>query len=71
MENSTTKSKDFDSVEFEKRLTTLKNTQDGIQAISAWCLQYRAHHKKIVNSWLTVLKQGNLAISYKVDAFLF
>lgn len=49
---------DFDSTEFEKRLTNLKDTQDNIQAMSAWCLQHRSFHKKIVTSWLTVLKQG-------------
>lgn len=49
---------EFDTVEFEKRLTNLKDTQDSIQAMSAWCLQNRSHHKKIVASWLLVVKQG-------------
>lgn len=49
---------EFDAVELEKRLTNLKDTQDSIQAMSAWCLQNRSHHKKIVASWLIVLKQG-------------
>lgn len=57
MEKSSSKA-EFDSVEFEKRLTNLKDTQDSIQALSAWCLQNRSHHKKIVTSWLVVLKQG-------------
>lgn len=57
MEKSSNKA-EFDSVEFEKRLTNLKDTQDSIQALSAWCLQNRTHHKKIVTSWLVVLKQG-------------
>lgn len=57
MEKSGNKA-DFDTVEFEKRLTNLKDTQDSIQALSAWCLQNRSHHKKIVASWLLVLKQG-------------
>lgn len=51
---------ELDSVEFEKRLTNLKDTQDSIQALSAWCLQNRSHHKKIVASWLLVLKQGKI-----------
>lgn len=51
---------EFDPIEFEKRLTNLKDTQDSIQAMSAWCLQNRSHHKKIVTSWLSVLKQGEL-----------
>lgn len=49
---------EFDSTEFEKRLTNLKDTQDSIQAMSAWCLQHRSFHKKLVASWLVVLKQG-------------
>lgn len=57
MDKSSNKA-ELDSVEFEKRLTNLKDTQDSIQALSAWCLQNRSHHKKIVASWLLVLKQG-------------
>lgn len=49
---------EFDSMEFEQRLTGLKDTQDSIQTMSAWCLKNRTHHKKIVCSWLNVLKQG-------------
>lgn len=51
---------EFDVPGFEQRLRDLKDTQDSIQQLSAWCLQRRAHHKKIVNSWLNVLKQGKL-----------
>lgn len=50
--------KSFDADDFEKRLTLLKDTQESIQGMSSWCLQNRAFHKKVVNSWLTVLKQG-------------
>lgn len=56
---------EFDTVEFEKRLTNLKDTQDNIQALSAWCLQNRSHHKKIVASWLTVVKQGKKNFTQK------
>ncbi|XP_053691520.1 uncharacterized protein LOC128740036 isoform X2 [Sabethes cyaneus] len=48
---------DFDVPGFEQRLRDLKDTQDSIQQLSAWCLQRRSHHKKIVSSWLNVLKQ--------------
>lgn len=48
---------EFDVPAFEQRLKELKDTQDSIQQLSAWCLQRRAHHKKIVTSWLNVLKQ--------------
>lgn len=62
MEKSNSKA-EFDSIEFEKRLSNLKDTQESIQALSAWCLQNKIHHKKIVTSWLLVLKQGNLSRS--------
>lgn len=51
-------SEEFNSVDFEQRLTGLKDTQESIQSMSAWCLKYRTNHKKIVSSWLNVLKQG-------------
>ncbi len=53
---------EFNSVEFEQRLTGLKDTQDSIQGMSAWCLKNRTNHKKIVSSWLNVLKQGKRSI---------
>lgn len=62
---------EFDSTEFEKRLTNLKDTQDSIQHMSAWCLQNRVHHKKIVSSWLLVLKQGNKIIQLKQRTTLY
>ena len=53
---------DFNAIDFEQRLTNLKDTQDSIQAMSAWCLKHRPNHKKVVSSWLNVLKQGNFII---------
>lgn len=52
-----TNKQDFDSEHFEDRLEILKDTQDGIQQMSSWCLQQRSHHKKIVASWLNVFKK--------------
>lgn len=49
---------EFDVTKFEKALSSLKDSQDSINTMSNWCLQRRNHHKKIVGSWLTVLKQG-------------
>lgn len=66
MDKSSSKA-EFDSVEFEKRLTNLKDTQDSIQALSSWCLQNRSHHKKIVTSWLVVLKQGKIPFSAQIS----
>ncbi|XP_053958039.1 regulation of nuclear pre-mRNA domain-containing protein 2 [Anastrepha ludens] len=47
----------FDEDFFETRLEALKDTQEGIQQMSAWCLQQRTHHKKIVTCWLNVFKR--------------
>ncbi|XP_004521819.1 regulation of nuclear pre-mRNA domain-containing protein 2 [Ceratitis capitata] len=47
----------FDEDFFETRLEALKDTQEGIQQMSAWCLQHRVHHKKIVSCWLNVFKK--------------
>ncbi|KAF9795965.1 hypothetical protein SFRURICE_010062 [Spodoptera frugiperda] len=48
---------EFNTLAFEKRLMHLKDTQESIQGLSAWCLKQRPHHKKIVSSWLNVLKR--------------
>lgn len=64
--------KEFDEAEFEQKLLRLKDTQESIQGMSAWCLQKRAYHKKIVTIWLNVLKQGknwspgHLRVGYQV-----
>ncbi|XP_045761912.1 regulation of nuclear pre-mRNA domain-containing protein 2 isoform X3 [Maniola jurtina] len=48
---------EFNTLAFEKKLTQLKDTQESIQSLSSWCLKQRLHHKKIVSSWLNVLKR--------------
>ncbi|XP_049881259.1 regulation of nuclear pre-mRNA domain-containing protein 2 isoform X2 [Pectinophora gossypiella] len=48
---------EFNTLAFEKRLAQLKDTQESIQSLSSWCLKQREHHKKIVASWLNVLKR--------------
>ncbi|KAK0169077.1 hypothetical protein PV327_002823 [Microctonus hyperodae] len=50
-------SPDFDGEFFEKRLQALKDSQESIQSLSSWCLERRTHHKKIVATWLQVLKK--------------
>lgn len=45
---------------FEKKLQGLKDSQESINSLSAWCLENRQHHKKIVQAWLNVLKRGKL-----------
>lgn len=50
-------SEEFNTLTFEKKLMQLKDTQESIQGLSSWCLKQRSHHKKIVASWLNVLKR--------------
>lgn len=50
-------SEEFNVLQFEKKLTTLKDSQESINSCCQWCLNNREHHKKIVNSWLNVLKR--------------
>lgn len=48
---------DFNELQFEKQLTSLKDSQEVINTCCKWCLENRIHHKKIVNCWLNVLKR--------------
>lgn len=55
--DSTTTTEEFNATDFELRLTNLKDSQESIQAMSSWCLKHRPNHKRVVSSWLNVLKQ--------------
>lgn len=55
---------EFNAIQFEKKLMQLKDSQESINSLSAWCLEHRIHHKKIVIAWLSVLKKGNLPVCY-------
>ncbi|XP_018341481.1 PREDICTED: uncharacterized protein LOC108748028 isoform X1 [Trachymyrmex septentrionalis] len=57
MDNTFAMANDFDAEQFERRLHALKDSQESIQGLSAWCLDRRHHHKKIVTTWLQVLKK--------------
>lgn len=48
---------EFNTINFEKRLSGLKDSQESINNCCHWCLENRHHHKKIVTSWLNVLKR--------------
>jgi len=52
----------FDEELFETRLEALKDTQEGIQQMSNWCLQHRTNHKKIIQCWLNVFKRGEFRV---------
>ena len=62
---------EFDIELFERRLHTLKDSQESIQGLSAWCLERRQHHKKIVATWLQVLKKGKLITAFFVSIVLY
>uniref|UniRef100_T1JFR8 Regulation of nuclear pre-mRNA domain-containing protein 2 n=1 Tax=Strigamia maritima TaxID=126957 RepID=T1JFR8_STRMM len=42
----------------EKKLSAVTNTQESIQTLSLWCIHHRAHHKKIVDVWMKVLRKA-------------
>lgn len=48
---------EFNTAAFEKKLQALKDSQESINNCCHWCLDNRTHHKKIVSSWLNVLKR--------------
>lgn len=47
---------------FEKKLLALKDTHEGISSLSQWCLEHHQYHKKIVSTWLQVLKKGKFTV---------
>ncbi|PSN33251.1 Regulation of nuclear pre-mRNA domain-containing protein 2 [Blattella germanica] len=57
----------FNEHQFEKRLQGLKDSQESIMSLSSWCLQHRQHHKKIVASWLRILKK--VKIEHRLTLF--
>lgn len=58
---------DFNTLHFEKKLSGLKDSQDSINKCCHWCLENRQHHKKIVSSWLSVLKR--VKIEHRLTLF--
>nr|XP_022911780.1 uncharacterized protein LOC111422781 isoform X2 [Onthophagus taurus] len=57
---STKSVQDFNTIQFEKKLQSLKDSQESINSFCHWCLQNHQHHKKIVISWLNVLKRVSI-----------
>lgn len=60
----------FTEDQFEKKLLALKDTHEGISSLSAWCLEHHPHHKKIVSTWLQVLKKGQSTMKFKIKFIL-
>ena len=48
---------EFSSLQFEKILSGLKDSQESINSCCHWCLNNRQHYKKIVHVWLNVIKR--------------
>ena len=42
----------------EKKLMSFNSTQESVQALSLWIMHNKAHHQKIVDAWLTVMRKG-------------
>ncbi|XP_018332365.1 regulation of nuclear pre-mRNA domain-containing protein 2 isoform X2 [Agrilus planipennis] len=51
---------EFNTAQFEKRLSSLKDSQESINSCCHWCLENRQFHKKIVLSWFNVLKRAKV-----------
>lgn len=47
----------FSDSHFEKKLVNLKDTQESIQNLSAWCLSHKSDFHQIIKCWLKVIKK--------------
>lgn len=48
----------FSESHFEKKLNNLKDTQESIQGLSAWCLSHKSDLHHIIKCWLKAIKKG-------------
>ena len=48
----------FEEAKFMKELVHLRDTQEAIQSLSAWCLKNKKSAYKIARCWLKVVKKG-------------
>ena len=58
----------FEEAKFMKELVHLRDTQEAIQSLSAWCLKNKKSAYKIARCWLKVIKKGN---NFKISIFDF
>ena len=42
----------------EQKLVLFNSSQESVQAMSLWIMHNKAHHKKIVDSWIKVLRKS-------------
>ena len=56
---ATTPAKDFEEEKFMKDLFHLRDSQEAIQGLSAWCIRHRKNNEyKIARCWLKCIKKG-------------
>ena len=48
----------FSESRFEKKLNNLKDSQESIQDLSAWCLSHKTDLKHIIKCWLEAIRKG-------------
>ena len=50
----------FSDSHFEKKLSHLKDTQESIQGLSAWCLSHKSDFAHIIKCWLKAVCKGKV-----------
>ena len=53
----------FDDVKFMKELIHLRDTQEAVQSLSAWCIKNKKSAYKIARCWVKVTKKGENLLS--------
>ena len=54
------KKESFEEARFMKELVHLRDTQEAIQSLSAWCIKNKKSAYKIARCWLKVVKKGKI-----------
>jgi len=58
----------FEETRFMKELIHLRDTQEAIQSLSAWCIKNKKSAYKIARCWLKVVKKGTISrVVIRVD----
>lgn len=52
----------FEEAKFMKELIHLRDTQEAIQTLSAWCLKNKKSAYKIARCWLKCIKKGKICL---------
>ena len=57
----------FDDVKFMKELVHLRDTQEAIQSLSAWCIKNKKSAYKIARCWVKVTKKGKNFLKKEIN----